>query len=352
MIEQKQAIITPDDPILITGAAGFIGTYVVQRLLAHGFRNLRCFVRPSGDIAKLNALKSEWREAGAALEILTGNLLSSEDCRRATERVAVIYHLAAGSGEKSFPDAYLNSVVTTKALLDACVAGNSLKRFVNVSSFAVYSNDKMPRGRLLDETAPVEQKPELRGDAYTYAKVKQEQLVNAYGENLGLPYVHMRPGVVYGPGKEAITGRIGLGTFGVFLHLGGSNRIPFTYVENCAEAIVLAGIVPGVEKEVFNILDDNPPTSRQFLKRYKRNIRHFRSIYVPQWLSFLLCALWEHYSKWSEGQLPMAFNRRRWKATWKRSTYTNQKLKDKLGWRQVVRSDKAYEHYFCSFARK
>ena len=52
----------------------------------------------------------------------------------------------------------------------------------------------------------------------------------------------VRPGYVYGQGKSAITGRVGIGSFGIFLHLGGGNRIPLTYVENCADAIVLAGL--------------------------------------------------------------------------------------------------------------
>ncbi len=61
--------------------------------------------------------------------------------------------------------------------------------------------------------------------------------------------------------------------FGPFLHFGGFNSIPFTYVDNCAEAIVLAGLVSGVEGEIFNVLDDDTPSSRQFLKMYKQNVR-------------------------------------------------------------------------------
>ena len=83
----------------------------------------------------------------------------------------------------------------------------------------------------------------------------------------------VRPGVVYGPGNKGITGRVGLGTFGLFLHLGGSNEIPLTYVDNCADAIVLAGIKGGVDGEVFNVVDDDLPTSRKFLRLYKKNVR-------------------------------------------------------------------------------
>ena len=112
----------------------------------------------------------------------------------------------------------------------------------------------------------------------------------------GIPYVIVRPGSVYGPGKEAIPGRVGIDTFGIFMHLGGSNKIALTYVDNCAEAIVLAGIMKGIDGEVFNIVDDDLPSSRRFLSLYKRNVKRFKSIYVPHALSYFLCYLWEKYS--------------------------------------------------------
>ena len=98
--------------------------------------------------------------------------------------------------------------------------------------------------------------------------------------------------------------------------------MPFTYVDNCAEAIILAGLFKGVDGEIFNVVDDDLPSSRQFLRQYKRNVRRFKSVYVPHMVSLALCYLWEKYSKWSQGQLPPAFNRRRWYAPGDRqSTY-------------------------------
>jgi nucleoside-diphosphate-sugar epimerase len=340
-------IITSDDPILITGATGFIGFKVVASLLQHGFRNLRCFVRPSGKIVKLEALQSGAGN-GARIEIFRGNLLSRDDCRAAVAGATVVYHLAAGTGEKSYPDAFMNSVVTTRNLLDACVQHGCLKRFVSISSFAVYSNRDKPGGRILDETAPVELRPELRGEAYCYAKLRQDQLVEQYGKEQGIPYVLLRPGAVYGPGKAGITGRVGLGTFGIFLHLGGDNRIPFSYVDNCADAIVLAGLVKGVDGEVFNIVDDDLPTSREFLSLYKREVKHFRSIPFPRPVSYLFCYCWEKYAAWSRGQLPPAFNRLAWHAYWKGSLPVNEKIKTRLGWRQRVPTAEGLKAMFAS----
>lgn len=338
-------IIEPDEPILVTGAGGFIGLRLVRRLVDHGFRKLRCFVRPSSDPARVQTLSALGRD-GARIEVVEGNLLRRDDCDAAARGAAVIFHLAAGRGEKSFPDAFLNSVVTTRNLLEASLEHKCLKRFVNVSSFAVYSNRSKPRRRVLDESCPIEKHPELRGEAYCFAKVKQDEIVTEYGKKFGVPYVIVRPGHVYGPGNEAITGRVGTGTFGLFLHLGGSNTIPFTYVDNCAEAITLAGLKKGIDGEVFNVLDDDLPSSRKFLRLYKRHVRPFKSIYVPHVVSYILCYLWERYSTWSEGQLPPAFNRRRWHANWKKTYYSNAKLKSRVGWAAMVSTAEGLTRYF------
>jgi nucleoside-diphosphate-sugar epimerase len=331
--------------ILVTGAAGFIGSKLVGNLLDRGFCNIRCFARLSSPSAKLEAVLERCRD-GANVEVVKGNLLSREDCIAITRDVVVIFHLAAARGEKSIPDAFMNSVVTTRNLLEASLGHQCLLRFVNISSFAVYTNSQKPQRRLLDESCPMEKHPELRGDAYTYAKVKQDEIVSEYGEKFGLPYVIVRPGYVYGPGNEAITGRVGTGTFGVFLHLGGSNKIPFTYVDNCADAIALAGLAKGVDGEVFNVVDDDLPSSRQFLRLYKKNVRRFKSLYVPHIASYILCYLWEKYSVWSEGQLPPSFNRRVWQASWKKTRYSNEELKRRVGWKPKVSTADGLMRYF------
>jgi len=340
-------IVGQDDPILVTGASGFIGTRVVDSLVSGGFRNVRCFTRPSSESAKLEASIGHYRDA-AHIEVIKGNLLSREDCLMATKDVAIICHLAAGRGEKSFADAFMNSVVTARNLLEASLSHRCLRRFVTVSSFSVYSNIQKPRRRLLDESCPIEQHPERRADAYCFAKVKQDEIVTEYGKKFGVPFVIVRPGFVYGPGNEGITGRVGLGTFGVFLHLGGGNSIPFTYVDNCAEAIVLACVKRGVDGEVFNVVDDHLPSSRSFLRLYKRKVRRFRSVYLPHLASYVLCYLWEKYSTWSEGQMPPVFNRKAWHVYWKKTRYSNEKLKKQLGWAQKVATADALNRYFES----
>ena len=344
-MDRKDHIIGYDEGILITGANGFIGSKVVEKLVDHGFKNLRCFIRSVSVSGPLR--KTIESSHNASIDIVRGNLLSSDDCDRAVEGVKVVYHLAASTREKSFHDAYKNSVNTTRNLLDAALRKTKVKRFVKISSFSVYSNLKLQVGALLDESCPVECEPELRGEPYSYAKIKQEELLREYGKKHNIPYVIVRPGAVYGPGSREITVRVGISRPGLLLHLGGSNVIPFTYVDNCAEAIIMAGLMKGVNGEVINVVDDGVLTSREFLKMYKRNVGNIRSVYLPKAVSYsVFCLMGTLLTLLKRGS-PTRYNRRRWSAYWKGNTYTNEKLKRLLGWTPNVPMEEGMKRYFA-----
>src|SRR6266446_5543959 len=345
----SEYIASPGDRILVTGSNGFIGSRVVEQLLEYGFANLRCFVRPSSRLERLEKVLKRF-DAGNNVELISGDLVSREDCQKAVEGVSIIYHLAAGI-EKSFAGAFMNSALATRNLMDAFLQFAEAKRFVNISSFAVYSNLGMRRGALLDENCPLEDAPQKRFDAYGFGKLKQEELVKEYGEKHKLLYVILRPGYVFGPGKTELNGRVGINTFGFFIQIDGSHILPLTFVDNCAEAIVMAGLKAGVDGEVFNVVDDDLLTSRQFLRLYKKRVNRF-SVRIPYFVAHALSLLWEKYSNWSKGQLPPVFNGRRCAAEWKRNRYSNQKLKERLGWKPKVNMDEAMASFLNQFESK
>lgn len=343
-MKTTERIVSPEDRILVTGANGFIGSRVVESLMRAGFYNLRLFIRSSNRMEKLDAVLENFPQA--RVEIVTGNLLSPDDCRKAVDNVAVIYHLAAAS-QKSFAGSFMNCVVTTRNLMRAAGRSGCIRRFVHVSSFAVYSNEHLGWGAVLDESCETDPHILERSEAYAYAKLRQEELVIQYGHEYQIPYVILRPGSVYGPGAPHLSGRIGIDTFGVYFHLGGNNQIPLTYVDNCAQAIMLAGLRPNVDGEVFNVVDDELPTSRKFLSMYKKQGHSFPSIRIPYWLFYSFSWFWEAYSRWSEDQLPPVFNRNRCRTYWKGNRYSNRKLKDRIGWQPEVPFQEAARRYFA-----
>jgi len=84
---------------------------------------------------------------------------------------------------------------------------------------------------------------------------------------------------------------------------------------------------------------------------YKQQVRRLISIPIPYRVFYVLSHIWEAYSRWSEDQLPPAFNRKTCSAYFKGNTYSNKKAKSLLGWHPRVHMGDALQHYFA-FARK
>lgn len=346
--EKKESIIEKSELILITGATGFIGPRIVKNLIDRGFINLRCIVRPSSNLSNLNEINNNYPTA--RIDIISGDLLSQDDCDKITKGVKVIYHLAAAMRDTSFESSYLNNVGVTQNILNGVARHQDLRRFVNVSSLRVYSNSKLRRGELLDETCDIENDLANRGDAYCMAKVMQDELVANYCRDQGISFVTLRPGVVYGPGLKQIHRMVGrgikLGSRRFFVHLGGSNTIPFSYVDNCADAIVLAGITKGVDGEIFNIVDDDLLTSREFLRLFEKNVHKISSVDLPYQVMYFACFLWEIVSHLSKGRISLRYTRKKCDDLWKGNSYSNLKLKRLLNWEQKISREEALKNYF------
>lgn len=331
--------------VLVTGSNGFLGSALVARLLARGEQSIRCLVRPGSSRARLEALEAD---PPGAIEYCTGTLNKPADCARAVDGVDMVYHLAAAIGGAP-ADMFMNSVVATRNLLEAMAAAGRAVKLVHCSSFSVYGVADLPRGGRVDETTPLEPHPERR-DIYAHSKLRQEQLVWLYHRDRGIPLVVLRPGVVYGPGGGApMSSRVGLNLFGLFLHLGGKNIIPLTYVDNCAEAFVCAARASEFAGEVYNVVDDDLVDAREFLRRYRNEVARVRYVTVPLVVTRLMSLAVEKYVDHSGGQLPPIFTRYKTDSLWKGNTFDNRKLKG-TGWTPLVSTEEGLRRHFDSLA--
>lgn len=329
---------------LVTGANGFLGAAIVRRLVERGAGGIRCLHRPGSDVRRLDAIRAS--SPGAALELQAGNLVSREDCARALEGVDVVYHSAAAmSGAAA--DMFLNTVVASRNLLDAVVAARRPIRVVLVSSFGVYGTAQVSEGETVTEDTPLEPHPEWR-DLYSFAKLRQEQLFWEYCERHGVRGTVVRPGVIYGPSGPAISSRVGLRLFGLFLHLGRRNLVPLTYVDNCADAILTVGAAPEAVGQAYNVVDDDLPTARQYLARYRAEVERLPVVSLPLWTTRALSRGVEWYHAHSRGQLPAIFTPYKTESSWRSFRYDNRKLKA-LGWRPAVCTEHGIRATFESF---
>lgn len=331
--------------VLVTGAGGFLGTHVVERLLAHGYLDVRCFLREASKEGSLRSTAQSHPES--RLEFVYGNLRAPADCTRAVENVSLVFHLAAGL-KGSPAELFADSVISSRNLLEAlearCSPPIQQTRVVLVSSFGVYGVVPLGRGALITEQTPLEAKPELR-DPYSYSKLRQEQLFWSHREKAGFELVVLRPGVIYGPGGGAFSNRVGLQIGPVFAHFGGANLLPLSHVRNCAEAIVLAGSHPDANGQIYNVHDDDLPTASSYLRQYRKQVRKIRSVSVPYFIVLRLAALIESYHRRSKGQLPAIITRYKAAAAWAGNKFQNSKLRS-LGWRPLISTQEGLSETF------
>jgi nucleoside-diphosphate-sugar epimerase len=317
----------------VTGGTGFLGRRLIDSLLRTDLR-IRCLVREGSDIAGLlDRLPTNQQRR---VELVRGDLCDRSFLEQQLNGIDIVYHLAAALGG-TCSTLVLNTVIPTRVLLESAAAAQ-VGRFVLVSSLGVYGTHALRTGAALDETSPVDEHPELR-DPYTLSKIRQEAVAWQAREQLGLPLVVVRPGVIYGPGRSLLTSRVGLSIGSFLLRMGGSQTLPYTYVDNCADAICQAGLVPGVDGEVFNVVDDDLPTGRKILKLLRRHGQRIRSIWIPRPAIGPLSALYAWYSDWSQGQLPAVLSRYKSAAIWKSLTYPNAKSRNKLNWQPAISTE-------------
>jgi dihydroflavonol-4-reductase len=328
---------------VVTGAAGFLGREIVRSLARHGAERVRCLVRPGTAPERLRFDGT----AGARVEVVPCRLEDPAALREALSGARVLYHAAAG--KKGAPAALVQSAVVASEHVFRAALEAGVGRVVLVSSFGVLGVAGLPRNAVVDEATPLEPRPEAR-DPYSFAKQRQEALAWRWAREEGLPLAVVRPGFVFGPGQEILGSRVGLELLGLFLHLGGANPVPLTYVENCADAVVLAGTAPGAGGRALHLVDDDLPTSAELLRRYRREVRPLRVVPIPYPALRLLARLNAWYSARTEDHLPAVFTPYKVASTWKRQRFSNAAAKEALGWSPRVPMAEALDRTFAALA--
>jgi nucleoside-diphosphate-sugar epimerase len=318
---------------LVTGVTGFLGRRLVCQLLDEGW-DVRCLARRPAGLEDLRTVGT------GRLEVRQGDLRRLDHHSDVVEGCDIVYHLAAElrGGTSAL---FLTNVVATRGLVGAA-AREHIRRFVLVSSLGVYGTAHLRPGAVLDERCPPDPEPHRR-DPYSYSKIAQEAVAWEAHRRGELSLVVVRPAVIYGPGREVITARVGLRLGDFVLQMGGRHRLPYTFVDNCAEAIRLAGIAAGVEGEAFNVVDDELPTGRQILRLYRCSVGRVRALTVPRPAIRPLSGLCEWYHERSRGQLPAILTCYKSNAQWKPLRYSNGKAKTRLGWRPRVGLDEGLQ---------
>jgi nucleoside-diphosphate-sugar epimerase len=322
--------------ILVTGAGGFLGRRIAERLLAHGVDWLRLQFRQWPSKEWLDGLQALYPQAH--IECVTANLLAAGSLGDLVAGVDCIVHAAAGM-RGATADMFANTVVGSRNLFEAAGQGG-VRRITLISSYAVYRTEHLSRGAVHDESLPIESVGIEKGP-YGYAKTRQEQVFAEYQKRYGFETVVLRPGVVYGPGGGAFSTRVGVNALGVFFSLGGRALLPLTYVDNCADAIAIAAL-KAPSGTAFNVVDDDIIRCKDYLSGYRRFVSRIRTIPVPYWALLLGSYFLVWYHRVSKGQLPAIFTPYSVRSMFRPLKYSNAALRD-LGWKQRISTEKGLE---------
>jgi nucleoside-diphosphate-sugar epimerase len=238
--------------VFITGASGFLGQYVVAETLRQGYEVV-AMIR-----SKNKAEKLSWHDH-KNVQLVQADLRQKANLSEVLSEVDAVIHLAAvKSGD--FYDQFAGTVIATENLL-AAMYELSIKRLIAISTFSVYDYLAKPTNTVLDETFPIEDDPLVR-DEYAQTKLIQERLYREFEVKQKGQVTILRPGMIYG--RDNLWNPCLGAEFGnTFLRVGGG-KMPLTYVENCAEAVVAALAQPASIGETINIVDDNLPTKQAF----------------------------------------------------------------------------------------
>lgn len=237
--------------MLVTGADGFIGSHLVERLVGLGAEvRAFCFYNSNGSLGWLDGTAPEVR---ARLDVRLGDVRDARFVEEACAGIETVLHLAAliaipysYQAASSFVE---TNVVGTLNVLEA-VRRQGCHRMVHTSTSEVYGT---PAEVPIRESHPLQaQSP------YSASKIAADKLCEAYHASFSLPVVTVRPFNTYGPRQST---RAVLPTILVQLLAGRSElclgnlapRRDLTFVDDTVAAMILAAEVPGIEGQVVQL---------------------------------------------------------------------------------------------------
>jgi dTDP-glucose 4,6-dehydratase len=236
--------------VLVTGAGGFIGSHLVERLVAEG-ANVRAFVRYNSraDWGLLNLLSDVAR---AGMQIIAGDFRDLPAVTSAARGAEVIFHLGALI---AIPYSYVHpaEVVETNVIgtLNVLLAAREARagRLIHTSTSEVYGTA---------QRVPIDEAHPLQGQSpYSASKIGADKLAESFYRSFDLPVVTVRPFNTYGPRQSAravIPTIITQALTGGVIKLGNLDaKRDLTYVSDTVAGFLRAAQAAGVEGETFNL---------------------------------------------------------------------------------------------------
>jgi UDP-glucose 4-epimerase len=239
--------------VLVTGGAGFMGSWLVDELVRRGH-----------EVTSLDSLIGGYRRnVNKDCTFVKYDLRNKEKVDQVTRRKDIVFHLAAyaAEGQSFFSPISINDInITSMNNLLVSAVNRGIQRLVFTSSMAVYGRQTPP----FDEGLP-----RMPVDPYGAAKAYCEVVLEAFAEMYGFDYCILRPHNVYGPRQNIYDpyrnvlgiwiNRVLRGKAPVIFGDGNQTRA-FSYIEDVTPAIANAGLEAKANGQVINVGSDQVTT--------------------------------------------------------------------------------------------
>lgn len=235
--------------VLVTGATGFIGSLLAERLHIHEGADVRAMVHNWPKAAYISRFD---------LELVKADITNYEDVEKAVEGCDYVFHCVGLGG----PNAMKINADGTENVVKACIKHN-VKRVVYLSSVVVHG-DKITDGMTAD--APFKS----YGDVYADAKIEAEKRFWKLTKELNIEASVIRPSYVWGPMSEWFSVEIikQMKQNKFYWVDNGSGSCNAVYVENVVDLALICGQHPKAIGESFLITDDEKVNWRNFYGQY------------------------------------------------------------------------------------
>lgn len=278
--------------VLVTGATGFIGSHVADKLLAKGYY-VRCIARKTSNLRWLD---------GKNFEIVEASLDNPESLIKAVEGVDYVYHVAGLTFARNYEEFLKGNRDATANLISVVEKhAPNIKRFLFVSSQTVVGPAKSLY-EPVDETTP-------RNPITSYGRSKKEaeDVVLSYKDKI--PFTILRAPAVYGPRDTAIydifrTVKMGLGTMVGFR----DKYISLIHSEDLSRGIIEAAESEKTKDEIYFVSSEEFYTWKQLINiiAEKMNKKFVLKIRLPHFIVLTVAAISEFLGKFSDK--PPVFN--------------------------------------------
>lgn len=247
--------------VLVTGATGFLGSRLVEKLLWKGYR-VRALARKTSRIDHLKGLE---------VDICYGDVADLSSLENAFKEINFVVHAAADTkGDKI--KGLQTSIDGTQNIVSLSKKYN-ISKLVYISSCSVYGVSELGQGQIVDENSTMEKHSEKRG-IYSEAKVKTERILIDTSKNKNIPFVCLRPGTILGEGGHIFTPMMGFSLGKKLFAIIGNGQfiLPLVYIDNLVEAIILALGNKNSTGQIYNVVDFDRVTKKEYVNTLLRKL--------------------------------------------------------------------------------